>query len=821
MAFNLRKGPASVGAAVMMAHSGLVSTELSLTQAPSRAALADEIPEPQWLPDAGDDRDFTRACTAKGYVRACTFLASWPPAWHGRKFCCQGPLASGPLHYEVPRQWPPTWASASTVCGLQGLTMCTSDVLCQGQARILDGEDGTLQQGWLPAANVQDMWVMPPARGTAETCRTRFAQAPELHNVLCCPIDSEWKLNSDLGSWQAGRTPTPHDCNGTLADGHCPGVLHHGDTCSPPCNSSYQIVGQYTCVDGDLDGQPQCVQDGAVAADEQAVSSRDVVWGWASVFVSVDVRDAGGLVKDVLAYALEVNADSLAVSAREESDSDFWEQAFGRGMVQARHFWAAAASHLDVRFLVRVGSPEEGVRVLTAAQDLGSPGAYSEERCRTFLETDAALSHLPELASGRASVDTWWTWVQMVDPMHYSEQVLAPAAGEPDQGPAPVGSTEPGDRMAPFVALLCAGGAIMALVLLYKLRVHDATRSVYMVVGDTGFAGSCEAYNHILNNVGDYRRFPACDIWTAVAFVLIKDASACGTRKGGAARFGFVLISGALSFTVQALFTWWTLFHIVLPSMRKTQDVYRDVRAEAYDDHGEFSQQGFDELGAERSRACGAPLSGFFILSCMLFTWAMQCLNALQAIYELDGSIRALPPLPAGLPRSDEIMDCNEADRQTSQIVVCLSQSTRTRVLYLAIAPKLVLVCSRFCAGCLWLISAKGFLYLFMSYLSLGLLVDVDALVFASFLPSKLIGTLEKVRLAMPKKAHVHEATPGLSSRKSFTDLRWVYISKPLCQLACCGVLVALALKLQPVLPNYMWDLAELCEGYLQDAREP
>merc|ERR1711957_1101260 len=113
--------------------------------------------------------------------------------------------------------------------------------------------------------------------------------------------------------------------------------------------------------------------------------------------------------------------------------------------------------------------------------------------------------------------------------------------------------------------------------------------------------------------------------------------------------------------------------------------------------------------------------------------------------------------------------------------------------------PKLLVATVLLSEGCVWLAASRSFLDLILNSLALAFVTNVDELLHQVYLPVRLQRNLENSVLACP--------LPNMSpAERDIKEMRDQYCRSVLF-LVLVSAIVGTFLFIQPVLPNYEWDV--------------
>mmetsp|Transcript_27008 Transcript_27008/g.57503 ORF Transcript_27008/g.57503 Transcript_27008/m.57503 type:complete len:303 (+) Transcript_27008:252-1160(+) len=282
--------------------------------------------------------------------------------------------------------------------------------------------------------------------------------------------------------------------------------------------------------------------------------------------------------------------------------------------------------------------------------------------------------------------------------------------------------------------------------------------------------------------------------------------------------FFFTCCIMGLNLTLQFAILFWIKQYVMDPSMRQAQDTYGKFHREVFDNSGTFSQANFEQFGSgDKEALCQMTLSKHGFIFAILFLWGVTCITEVRDLQRTIQNFWALPDLPEGEPASEMVNEVGtkreDDDVQEVHELICLSQNARRTLNVLIFVPKLVIVVVLTYVGCVWLTATQSFADLILNALALEFVIQIDEALYEYFFPKANREAIGLMQLAIEVKED-EDADPDNAILASYAR-SVVYIG---------GLLIFVELYLnylQPVLPNFMHDIAEVCVPYLEETFVP
>lgn len=197
---------------------------------------------------------------------------------------------------------------------------------------------------------------------------------------------------------------------------------------------------------------------------------------------------------------------------------------------------------------------------------------------------------------------------------------------------------------------------------------------------------------------------------------------------------------------------------------------------------------------------CEVPLSQPEFFGCILLVWTMTCLLEYRSGFVLFQQVVYATERCSSMVDAMKISD----DDDGSMTIVKLPLYMKVLLTVLVFCPWICITIYLFCFGCRWLIATRGFEDLILNAVALGFIMDFKDTVYSSLMPVRNRVDLSKTMcMASPK-----EVVLKPTDCHKFSAI-WVALALGL-------VAVFMYSPVQDVLPNYKWDVHEVCKWYIE-----
>lgn len=320
-------------------------------------------------------------------------------------------------------------------------------------------------------------------------------------------------------------------------------------------------------------------------------------------------------------------------------------------------------------------------------------------------------------------------------------------------------------------------------------------------------------YSDMIHDAQSFMEIPE-DVWGSMMFCIVKDFPDllhCRIAQENALRTSIVTMCYFLNMLLQGALLFWILKMVTMPAVREAQNLYREFRVKTFKVDGTYNPAAFEALPeADKAEMCQIALSSAFFVSAILFLWVAQCLSELRRIWRFTVHLARLPALPTGFRQVEMVAEVTKGTghfKEEKLLFLCINRTTKVIVYCLVFIPQTLIAIILCTSGCIWLSSSLSFSDLILNSLALAFVVEVDELIFSSFLPPRLRNNLQIMNIAVPEDQSIDEAER--EKREIFAAYRRSFVFIGLIVLT-----VFLAVRYQPVLPGYRWDVGQACETY-------
>lgn len=198
-----------------------------------------------------------------------------------------------------------------------------------------------------------------------------------------------------------------------------------------------------------------------------------------------------------------------------------------------------------------------------------------------------------------------------------------------------------------------------------------------------------------------------------------------------------------------------------------------------------------------KDEVCAIPFSqpAFFIVA--LFIWTLTCFSEVKTTVELFVS------LILRTPRLDSMsVSLSPADEEKRQVVQGLTTTVKTVICSCILVPRLGITLLLLWLGCRWLAATNNFMDLILNAVALEFILLMKDLVYQTLVPEWNKHDVERIEIAPPTQFEPqgHWALLGTIQWASLS-LLWVLIY---------------VYFLQNVLPDYRWDVRDVCTSYIR-----
>jgi hypothetical protein len=204
---------------------------------------------------------------------------------------------------------------------------------------------------------------------------------------------------------------------------------------------------------------------------------------------------------------------------------------------------------------------------------------------------------------------------------------------------------------------------------------------------------------------------------------------------------------------------------------------------------------------SDQGDVCRIPLSQPFFFYLILLIWTLTCFSELRKSLTLSLEICKLKTVKS---MSDALDRSTEEEGSGEAVIIGLTCAVKIFMLFLLVVRVCITVYLLW-VGCRWLLSTNRFDDLIMNSIALEFILLLKELVHATLVPKRNAIELSKTTLKLAKsdekiKPGCQEFTGTVSIL--FLAMFWVWLYM---------------YKLQEVLPEYQWDVHDVCVQYIKE----
>eukprot|EP00811_Abedinium_folium_P036260 NODE_8986_length_1454_cov_8.574228.p1 GENE.NODE_8986_length_1454_cov_8.574228~~NODE_8986_length_1454_cov_8.574228.p1 ORF type:complete len:383 (-),score=96.54 NODE_8986_length_1454_cov_8.574228:213-1361(-) len=246
-----------------------------------------------------------------------------------------------------------------------------------------------------------------------------------------------------------------------------------------------------------------------------------------------------------------------------------------------------------------------------------------------------------------------------------------------------------------------------------------------------------------------------------------------------------------------------------------------------------FNEEHFDTLNEEeKASACCIPFSEPYFLMLVLFVWTLSCCTELKRTKELFVELICELPLvhyvehqlkrdsaaqpdeemvealemggiPEGRARAlvKKIEDKLALATNTSKLVG-LTWCVKVVVVTLIILPKLLITCGLLLLGCRWLSATTSFADIIVNTVALEFILCLKDLLFNLLVSARSKREMSRMSISLP----------DMGEHANF----WTFLGTALWGIFAVAWVAVYMFQLQTVLPDYRWDVHDVCEEWVR-----
>jgi len=208
--------------------------------------------------------------------------------------------------------------------------------------------------------------------------------------------------------------------------------------------------------------------------------------------------------------------------------------------------------------------------------------------------------------------------------------------------------------------------------------------------------------------------------------------------------------------------------------------------------------------GHIKTEVCSIPLSQplFFIL--VLFVWTVTCIGDIRKALDIFESLVISTPTVESLEGIVVFVDAtfHGARRAHNKIIVGLTWQLKVFITFILVIPRILLVCVLLWLGSRWLAGTNNFGDLIMNSVALEFILLLGNLLYVTLVPARSKRDCQSIEVCPP-------------SDKEAAGL-YVYATSFLWGVVALAWAMMYTYYFQQVLPEYNWDVRDVCAGWLE-----
>lgn len=213
-----------------------------------------------------------------------------------------------------------------------------------------------------------------------------------------------------------------------------------------------------------------------------------------------------------------------------------------------------------------------------------------------------------------------------------------------------------------------------------------------------------------------------------------------------------------------------------------------------------FQPEAFSNLDEDlKEESCKIPLSQPLFLFTMLLVWSLVCFGEIRAICELGQAL--IWDLPSGKSsQPDRQVQLNQGDDEEI-IVMALRLRLKTIIAVFVMLPRLLVAIVMLWLGCRWLVATNDFENLVLNAVALEFILNTKNLLFTTLVSARSKWEVNGTKI------HIEAKTQDAGYFHFLRTFLW--------GVAAALWVVLYMLLFQSVLPDYGWDVKDVCDGWV------
>jgi len=216
-----------------------------------------------------------------------------------------------------------------------------------------------------------------------------------------------------------------------------------------------------------------------------------------------------------------------------------------------------------------------------------------------------------------------------------------------------------------------------------------------------------------------------------------------------------------------------------------------------------FQPELFDSLTpVVKKEVCHVPFSqpAFFIV--IIFVWALTCIGDLRKSVDMFNSLIRATPTVRTLHQIVKPLDPTSEKQSHKKLIVGLTWQMKVFITTIILIPRIILTVGLLWLGSRWLAATNDFGDLIMNTVALEFILLLQNLLSMTIVPARNKRDCQSIETVPP---YSHEPA-GI----------FVFAGSFLWGLVALGWAVVYTYYVQQVLPQYNWDVRDVCAHWLQ-----
>jgi len=202
----------------------------------------------------------------------------------------------------------------------------------------------------------------------------------------------------------------------------------------------------------------------------------------------------------------------------------------------------------------------------------------------------------------------------------------------------------------------------------------------------------------------------------------------------------------------------------------------------------------------DRDSACRIPLSQPHFFGVILLIWTLTCMHELKKAINLQWTIVFLETVPT---MGEAMRQGDDENSESDGVIKGMTVSMKVLITVIMFIPRILVTCYLLYVGCRWLLATTDFADLIMNAVALEFILLIKDVIHATLMPAR-----SELDLSLTKiEPYPKEMQAGWTSSVSSLVL-----------LAIANFWVFMYMShWQAVLPEYKWDVHDVCVQYIKE----